>query len=245
MTQTHRPGEDAPDPAVAGTAAVAPAGSHAIVVHSDLRCPWAHVAVHRLLDAAARRGVEQELCLDHRWFPLDDELPADPAARDRMIAPAQALDPEAGWAGWVDDDVSPGGSARLAAAWVQAAKAQGPAASMALDRAFRQAFFADHRDLDDPDSVAAIAAAVDEVDAEAAAAEVASGRPASELDRQSEVSGSDVVPTSPTIVLADGSRWANPGIRFHLDDGVPVVDEDDPAVHDEIIERFLALRHYD
>ncbi|HEU5085271.1 MAG TPA: hypothetical protein VFU14_18160 [Acidimicrobiales bacterium] len=245
MTPTDRPGEDTPDPAVAGTTAVAPAGSHAIVVHSDLRCPWAHVAVHRLLAAAERLGVEQELCLDHRWFPLDEALPTDAAAFDQHLAPVLALDPDAGWRSWADDGAPPTGPARLAAAWVQAAKAQSPAASMALDRALRQAFFAGHRDLDDPGAVADVAATVGEVDADAAAAEVASGRPEAELDRHAEVSRSELVPVSPTFVLADGSRWTNPGIEFHVEDGVPVVDEDDPTVHDEIIERFLALRHYD
>lgn len=245
VTSADRHGVDSPDPVVAGTTAVAPAGSHAVVVHSDLRCPWAHVAVHRLLRAAEGLGVEQELGLDHRWFPLDDPLPTDAVALDRMLAPVQAVEPGAGWRSWADEDTVPAGSARLAAAWVQAAKAQSPAASMALDRAFRQALFADHRDLDDPSTVADVAAAVDEVDLEAAAAEVRSGRPDAELDRHAQVSTSDLVPTSPTFVLADGSRWTNPGIRFHMEDGAPVVEQDDRGVYEEIVERFLALRHYD
>lgn len=244
VAPTDRTGQDTPDPAVAGSTAVAPAGSHAIVVHSDLCCPWAHVAVHRLLAAAARLGVEQELSLDHRWFPLDEALPEDPAAIDEHLAPMQALDPDAGWRSWVGDGPAPTGS-RVGAAWVQAAKAQSPAASVALDRALRRAFFADHRDLDDPETVAGVAATVAEVDVDAAAAEVASGRPQAELDRHAEVSRSELVPASPTFVLADGSRWTNPGVEFHVEDGVPVVDEDDPTVHDEIVERFLALRHYD
>jgi len=191
VTSADRHGVDSPDPVVAGTTAVAPAGSHAVVVHSDLRCPWAHVAVHRLLRAAEGLGVERELGLDHRWFPLDDPLPTDAVALDRMLAPVQAVEPGAGWRSWADEDTVPAGSARLAAAWVQAAKAQSPAASMALDRAFRQALFADHRDLDDPSTVADVAAAVDEVDLEAAAAEVRSGRPDAELDRHAQVSTSD------------------------------------------------------
>lgn len=104
--------------------------------------------------------MEQELRLDHRWFPLDESLPTDPVALDQQLAPVQALDPDAGWRSWADAGAPPAGPARLAATWVQAAKAQSPAASMALDRA-------------------------------------------------------------------------------------PVVCEDDPTVHDEIVERFLAQRHYD
>lgn len=42
-----------------------------IVVHSDIGCPWAHVAVWRLHDARRRIGLEGAVSFDHRGFPLE------------------------------------------------------------------------------------------------------------------------------------------------------------------------------
>lgn len=247
MAPTH-PHPDGPgaDASAAVSTAVAPAGSHAVVIHSDLRCPWAHVTLHRLLRAARRLGADADLCIDHRWFPLEEGgLPAEVEALDRVLAPIRVLEPDAGWTTWAGTGASVPASSRLAAAWVQAAKGTGPAASMALDRAFRRAFFVDRSPIDDPATVERIARTVEAVEVDELASEVASGRPDAELDRHAEASRSELVPSSPTVVVADGERWTNPGIEFHVEDGVPVIDRDDPAVHDEIVERFLALRHYD
>jgi len=232
-------------PAATGTA-VGPAGTQAIVVHSDLRCPWAHVAVHRLLDAAERRGIAGELVIDHRWFPIgDDAVPDDPAALDRRLAPVAELDPGAGWTTWADRDAAFPRDSRVAAAWVQGAKAVSPQASTALDRALRVALFGEGRDIADEDVVEEVATGVPDLDVAAVRAEVASGRPDTELERQAAVSATDAVPASPTVVLAGGETWVNPGIEVELVDGVPRVDADAPDVYDEILESFLAGKQYD
>jgi len=228
----------APEPTAAPGTAVAPAGTQAIVVHSDLRCPWAHLAVHRLLAAAERRGIAGELVIDHRWFPLgDDALPADAAALDHEIAPIAERESAAGWTTWADRDVTFPRSARTAAAWVQGAKAVGPQASTALDRALRRALFAQGRPIDDEAVIEEVAASVEGVDVDAVRAEVASGRPEAELDRQAEVAASDAVPASPTIALAGGEVWVNPGVDPE--------GGDDPGVFDEILDTFLATKQYD
>lgn len=236
---------DQRDPAsTPGAAAVAPAGTHAVALYSDLRCPWAHVAVGRLLAAIERQGVE--LHVDHRWFPLgDDAMPADPQALDRKLAPVRDLDPDAGWHEWARSETAFPRSADLAATWVQAAKRESPAASVALDRALRIALFRDGRDIAEESVVADVADTVAELQVELVRHEVASGRPAAELARHAELAQSDLVAASPTIVLADGTTWTNPGIDMHTEDAVPVVDGDDPGVYDEIVEAFLAQRHYD
>jgi predicted DsbA family dithiol-disulfide isomerase len=229
-----------------GAAAAAPAGTNAVVVYSDLRCPWAHVAVHRLLTEVELRGVASELHVDHRWFPLDrDAMPSDLDALDRKVQPIRELAPEAGWRAWAGSSARFPDSSELAAAWVQGAKRASPAASVALDRSLRTALFADGRDLADEAVLADIAAGVDGLDVETVRSEVASGRPAAELERHAELAQSDLVPASPTIVLADGTTWTNPGIEFHTEDGVPSVDRDDPDVYGEIVDAFLAQRHYD
>lgn len=229
-----------------GAAAVAPTGTNALVVYSDPRCPWAHVAVHRLLTEVDRRGVGSEVNLDHRWFPLgDDAMPSDLDALDRKLEPIRALAPDAGWRSWAASDRSFPESSDLAAAWVQAAKRDSPDASAAFDRALRRALFAEGRDIDDGSVLAEVAEAVPDLDAQLVRNEVASGRPAGELARHAELAESDLVPASPTIVLADGTTWTNPGIEFRMEDGVPVVEADDPEVYGEIVEAFLAQRHYD
>jgi predicted DsbA family dithiol-disulfide isomerase len=237
---------DARDPGTPGASAVAPAGTAALVVYSDPRCPWAHVAVRRLLASAERQGVETELCVDHRWFPLDDgAMPTDGEALDRKLEAIRSLEPDATWHRWTGASGSFPASSRLAAAWVQGAKRSSAAASMGLDRALREALFDDGRDISDESVVIEVAGGVDEVDVDLVGREVASGRPDEELERHAELARSELVPASPTIVLTDGSTWTNPGIEFSSDDGVPTIDRDDPTVHDDIVEAFLALRHYD
>lgn len=243
-------GTNRPMPSTEPSAAPGPGtspGTQALVIHSDLRCPWAHVAVHRLLAAAERRGLGGELRIDHRWFPLGEEATLeDAAALDRELAAIAALEPDAGWTTWADRDATFPASTRRAAAWVQAAKAVGSDASTALDRALRRSLFAEAADIDDDAVIERVAGVVPDLDVAAVRAELASGRPDAELDRQAEVSASDAVPASPTIVAADGTSWTNPGIDFDVgDDGVPVVRHDDPGVHDQIIETFLATKQYD
>lgn len=229
-----------------GAGGVAPTGTQAVVVYSDPRCPWAYVAVRRLLAAIDRRGVGSELHVDHRWFPLDDDaMPADAEALDRKLAPIHDLEPDAGWHRWTGSDRTFPASSELAEAWIQAAKRESPAASTALDLAIRTALFAHGLDISDESVLADVATGVADLTVELVRSEVSSGRPAAELERHAELAGSDLVPASPTIVLADGTTWTNPGIEFHTEDGAPVIDADDPAVHDEIVDAFLAQRHYD
>lgn len=237
------PADAAPD----ASSDVVPAGTQALVVYSDLRCPWAHVAVHRLLAAAERRGVGSELLIDHRWFPLDDEAtPGDAEALDRKLGAIGAIEPDAGWTTWAGSGRTFPASSDRAAAWVQAAKAASPDASASLDRALRRALFAERADLTDDRVIEEIAVGLASLDLDAVRAELASGRPEAELERQREQSSTELVPASPTIVAADGSSWTNPGIDFEADDaGIPQIEHDDPAVYDEIIETYLAQRHYD
>lgn len=240
------PNEQTDVVAAPGASVATPSGTNAVAVYSDLRCPWARVAVERLLAAVERSGVETELSIDHRWFPLGDEaMPSDGEALDRTLGPIGSLDPDAEWHRWAGSDASFPESSNLAAAWVQAAKLISPAASVALDRALRDALFAHGRDIADESVVADVAAGLDGVDVDAVRSEVGSGRPEVELERHAEIVHSELVPASPTIVLGDGTAWTNPGVEFHTEDGAPVIDSDGPGVYGEIVQAFLAQRHYD
>lgn len=232
--------------ATPGASPATASGSNAVAFYSDLRCPWARVAVHRLLGAAERLGAESVLDIDHRWFPLGDESnPSDVSRLDQELDAVRALEPDLRWHRW-----SAGGTAfpegsRLAAAWVQGAKRVSPSASVALDRALREALFADGRDIGDEAVLAEVTGKLDGIDVDAVRAEVESGRADAELEHHVELVRSELVPASPTIVLGDGTSWTNPGVQLEEGDGPPVVQADEPGAYDDIVEEYLERRHYD
>src|SRR3954469_15207341 len=118
-----------------------------IVIWSDIACPWATLAVHRLHCERSRRGLDGEVVLDHRAFPL--ELVNGRCTPRRILGAevpvAGALDPEFGWQVWQAPDSEWPVTTLPALEAVQAAKEQGLAASEALDFALRRAFFAEGR----------------------------------------------------------------------------------------------------
>ena len=42
-----------------------------IAIFSDLICPFAHVAIHRLFEARARLDLDDVIRIDHRVFPIE------------------------------------------------------------------------------------------------------------------------------------------------------------------------------
>ncbi len=218
---------------------------HAIVVYSDIACPWAHIAVHRLLRERRQLGLDGEVALDHRAFPLElvNRRPTPKHLLDVEIPVCAGLEPDAGW----DRSPSPWAypvSTLPALEAVQAAKAQSAAASEALDRAMRRAMFADWRCLSVFGEVLDVAETVDGIDVDALWDEIRSGRPRADVFHQFDFVSDDRIAGSPTLVLADGSSHHNPGIEIHWTDGPGsdlIVDRDDPSVIVELIERAVAL----
>lgn len=224
-------------------------GSIGVVVFSDLLCPWAHIGVFRLLRAVHDRGLGGEVTIDHRAFPLElvGGGPHEREHFDRMVAALRDVEPEAGWASWAADEDDFPTSSLLALEAVQAAKAVSPAASVALDRALRRAVFEQSRPIDRLDTVMDVAGETDEVDdLRAFETELQSGRARRELDEQTACAQTDQIPSSPTIVLPDGTTVVNPGIDFRPgDDGTPIVEHDDPSAYDQLLESYLEQRTYD
>lgn len=220
-------------------------GSLSIVVFSDVRCPWAHVGVHRLLRAVHHRGLEGEITIDHRAFPLEviSDENHDGTQVDRTVRVLRDLEPGAGWTGW-DPDAYPA-SSMLALEAVQAAKAVSPAASASLDRALRLAVFDQARAIDRLETVMEIAHETEGLDVDLFEKELRSGRPGTEVKEQTSCAGTEGVPASPTIVLPDGSSAVNPGLEFRLEDEVPVIESDDPDAYERLVETFLQQRTYD
>jgi predicted DsbA family dithiol-disulfide isomerase len=118
-----------------------------IVMWSDIACPWATLAVHRLVAARHRLGMDGRVVVDHRAFPLE-VLNGRPTPRhilDAEIPVAGGLEPDAGWQIWRDDPHRYPVTTLLALEAVQAAKEQSLWAGEQLDHALRKALFAESR----------------------------------------------------------------------------------------------------
>src|SRR5919199_1126426 len=121
--------------------------SGTIVIFSDVACPWAHLAVYRLLEARRRLGLDGEVVLDHRAFPLElfNRRPTPRRIVGAEVPVVGGLDPAAGWQVWQGDLATWPVTSLPALEAVQAAKQQGLATSERLDRGLRLAFFGQSR----------------------------------------------------------------------------------------------------
>jgi predicted DsbA family dithiol-disulfide isomerase len=212
----------------------------AITVWSDIACPWATLTVWRL--HARRAALGLEVPIEHRAFPLElvNERPHSRALLDAEIEVLAALAPDAGWRPWSRNPSAYPVSTLLALEAVQAAKAQGLAASERLDLALRQAMFRDSRCIALRHEVLAAAetAGID-VAALATALDAGTARSAVVADWHAAMDGG--AKGSPHVFAPDGLDAVNPGIEQHWEGpkpgGRPVVDADDPGVLDELLRR--------
>lgn len=222
--------------------------SHAdfgLVVVSDIACPWAHIAVHRIGRELRSRGLDDELPLDHRAFPLElvDGHPTSKEALDPVIEIGMRIEPDAGWARPDDPWTFPVTTLPALEA-VQAAKAQGPGLSAELDRMLRHAVFAEWRCVSVFPVVLDIAARVDGLDVDVLHEELRTGRPRAELWNDLDRLAAEV-PGSPTFVLPDGSVEFNPGIELEWHGDEPVVTRDDPSAIADLVTRAMGMRRAD
>jgi predicted DsbA family dithiol-disulfide isomerase len=231
------------------TEGAVPRPDFAIVVYSDVGCPWANIAVERLLRTLLDKGLDREIGIDHRAFSLelmnDRPIPSD--VLNAEIPTLRELEPSAPW----PDGPGPWrftGSTLVALEAVQAAKEQSIEASVRLDRAFRRAMFEDLAQLETPLQVIEVAREVDGIDVEALEEALRAGRGRAEVRRHATESTTDVVTGSPTLILPDGSTHHNPGISMHWEDEPGerlVIDSDDPDVYAGLVERSLATQPAD
>jgi predicted DsbA family dithiol-disulfide isomerase len=218
-----------------------------IVVFSDIGCPWAHVAVWRLHDARRRLGLEGRVAFDHRVFPLE-LFNSQPTPRDELAVEWEAcaaLAPRAGWQAWSAPDWAWPATMLPAMEAVQAAKDQGLAGSEQLDRGLRRAFWGESRCVSLRHVILEVAAECDDLDLEALADAIDSGRARHLLFEQYEVARTDAVNGSPHLFVADGTNVENPGIEATFEQGAdgywrPTVVADDPLVYDDLLRRAAA-----
>ncbi len=213
-----------------------------IAIYADIACPWSHVALFRLHRARARLRRDDDVRFDLRAFPLEvfNERPTPKRTLDAETPVCGALEPDAGWRMWARHDHDYPVTTLLALEAVQASKAQGLAASEQLDRALRVALFARSRNISMRHEILEAAQGCDGLDA---------GKLGHDLDRgvarhlvfEHAEEAREVVEGSPHLFLPDGSGVHNPGIQMHWEgshgQGFPVVDEDEPGIYEELLER--------
>jgi predicted DsbA family dithiol-disulfide isomerase len=215
-----------------------------VQVWSDIGCPWAHVAVWRLWEARRRLGLEDRVRFDHRVFPLElfNSLPTQRNDLGPEMPVCRELAPHAGWQPWAGPEWSWPVTMLPAMEAVQAAKEQGLAASEALDRGLRRAFWADSRCISLRHVILEVASETDGLDLAALAAAIDDGRARREVFAQWEVAKTDEVRGSPHVFPPDGTNAQNPGLELSWTEqpaGVwsPTVVRDDVAAYDDLLRR--------
>ena len=216
-----------------------------IQVWSDLLCPFAHVAIHRLRRARTRLGLDEEVRLDHHTFAL--ELFNGPHSRPGTDSEAVALgqlEPEAGFRLWTKPDWTYPSTVLLAAEAVHAAKAQGLRASEDLDHALRRAFWLESRSIGHRHVILEVADEVDTVDGSTLAEALDDGRARSAIMADHAIATTDAVQGSPQLFLPDGSSVHNPGISVHWEgpwaSGYPVAQDNDPGWADRLLKQVVS-----
>lgn len=212
-----------------------------IVLFSDPICPFTHIAVHRIDRARRELGLDDDVVIDHRAFPIEllNTAPGTRHGSDSEIPALGAIEPDAGWQLWQGPDYHYPNSVLLTLEAVQAAKASGLRASERLDRALRRAFWADSRPIHLHHEIIAIAHTIDDLDSERLDDDLRTGRARRAVFDDLATVRAGHATTSPHLFLPDGRDITNPGLTIHWHGdwaaGFPIIDHDDPAVHRDIV----------
>ena len=212
-----------------------------IVIFSDLTCPFAHIAVHRLFTTRQRLGLTDTVRFDHHSFPIEllNGTPGTRHGSDSEIPALGHLEPDAGWQLWQRPDFEYPNTVLHTFEAIHAAKRQGLRQSEELDRALRRAFWADSATIQLHATIIDIARLVDGLDADLLAQHLADGIGRREVFADLATARSDIVSMSPHFFLTDGTNVANPGLEVHWQGewakGFPVVDNDNPTVYEHIL----------
>jgi predicted DsbA family dithiol-disulfide isomerase len=221
-----------------------PAGT--VVVWSDIACPWATLAVHRLHATRRALGLDGRVRFEHRAFPLEleNERPTPWTTLGAEVPVVGGLEPSAGFRVWQRPPWEWPVTVLPALEAVQAARDQSAEAAEALDLALRMAFFSESRCIAMRSVVLAVAGECGAVDVDRLAADLDAGRARQAVADQHRAAEGAGVQGSPHLFLPDGSDVFNPGVEMHWEGGhgagFPVVDADDPTVYERLLKAASA-----
>lgn len=218
-----------------------PKGS--IVVFSDIACPWATIAVYRLHEARARLGLDNDVALELRCFPLElfNDRPTPKRVLDAELPVAGALEPRFGWKIWQRNQFEWPVTTLPALEAVRASRWQGARAAEELDLALRKALFCDSRTISMHHEILEVAGACPAVDETSLSGALREGRARSLVFDDKELAEKGDVEGSPHLFFPDGTDIHNPGVQLHWEGdhgaGFPVVDKDDPGIFEDLLRR--------
>ncbi|HVA61670.1 MAG TPA: dithiol-disulfide isomerase [Mycobacteriales bacterium] len=220
-----------------------------IVIYSDIGCPWASLAVHRLRARRRALGLEGAVLLDHRAWPLElvnGRCTPKPTI-DAEVAVIGSHEPALGWRPWRRPTHTYPATTLLALEAVQAAKIDavgGLAGSEDLDAALRDAFYVGSEPISIYPAVINVARGCPSVDVAALEDRLQAGAGRPEVFEQWGRAREDGVTGSPHLFLPGGEDVQNPGIKIQWSQetgqGFPRIMADDPSAIDTILRRAAA-----
>ncbi len=239
---------DPPEPAD-GTAG-------ALVLFSDVACPWATVVVLRLRQARARLGRPvtaraARLPIIHLAHPLElfHRRPLSRRVIDAEIPLCAAAAPDLGWSLWQGRLDEYPISSLLAVEAVQAARRQSELAAEQLDLALRTALFVRSRCITLRHEIIDAAGTCPSIDVPLLARDLDRGTARRAVTRQAAVAQVRTSGCTGYLVLPDGSGRCNPAVETtwlgpSLPRGVPQLVRDDPSVYDRLVARAAATAEH-
>lgn len=187
----------------------------ALVVFTDVLCPWATVVVLRL--HAARRQLGVDVPLVHLAHPLELLLgrPASRRVVDAEIPVCATVTPDFGWSPW------------------QGRLDEYPLSSLL-------AVFVESRCISAWHEVLAAAGRCESVDVEQLTADLEAGAARAAVFRQSAAARAGAAECSGTVVAPDGNALCAPGLRTgwlggRVPRGTPVVLGDEPDAYRDLV----------
>ena len=214
----------------------------AVVVFSDVACPWATVVILRLHEARAALGLQDQVPIVHLAHPLellnDHLLPR--RVIDAEIPLCASLTPQFGWSLWQGRLDEYPVTSLLAAQAIQAARRQSELAAAELDLALRRAFFVQSRCISVRNEIRAAAGSCEHVDVPQLLDDLDDGEVYEAVLRQSAAARAGAATCTGYVVLPDGTGMCNPGVRtrWHgrLPGGTPVLVADESDVYRRLVE---------
>ncbi len=204
-----------------------------ITIWSDLRCPWAYVAVirlHRMRDHLRADRVEFE----HRAYPLElaDRSRLDGRRMTGEIVALAQLEPTA-FSSYPNES--------WPTTYLPAFEAQkwgfslGQDIGERFDLALRRAFFLHGHNLSLRHEILAVADA-EGLGSDQLAAALDDGRFRKAVMADYVEATDLAIEGSPQVVLPDGTTHLNPGIGYRVSRGIPIIESDHPSVYEELIQ---------
>jgi predicted DsbA family dithiol-disulfide isomerase len=220
----------------------------ALVLHSDVACPWATVMVVRLRAARAALGLDAEhLPLIHLAHPLEllYDAPLQRVIVDAEIPACAAAAPEIEWSLWQGRLDEYPVSSLLACEAVQAARRQSEAAAEELDLALRTALFAESRCITLRREILRAAESCPRLDGGWLQADLDRGVARAAVMRQAATARTVAGRCTGYLVLPDATGHCNPGVILEwqgppMPRGTPLVRADDATVIEGLVAQAAA-----